>query len=167
MLLFTEVWSLKCLWLAELYRCVTIYNTFKYNQRLSIYVLITIMLTITLSNIIMLFIVGFKVAPLVELIDEVDEELERHRLGIGTKWWDNALSNDNDLYDVDVNCHDDIGGTSATEGGHPFDMGGSAFDIGGPSFEVGGPSFEHGGPSFEHGGPSSYVGPSFEIGGPS
>ncbi|KAB1216336.1 hypothetical protein CJ030_MR4G018379 [Morella rubra] len=82
-----------------------------------------------------------KAAPQVGPIDKVDEEIERRRLGIGTKWWDNVLSSDDDLYEVDVIANDEA------------EVGEEVADIGGPSFEVGGPSFDAS-PSFEVGGPS-------------
>ncbi|KAB1223248.1 hypothetical protein CJ030_MR2G006030 [Morella rubra] len=72
------------------------------------------------KEIIAIHVVGFEAAPIVDPVEDVDEERERHRLGIGKKWWDCALSSDDDLYEVNVNVNDNTEGAAHEEdGGKP------------------------------------------------
>ncbi|KAB1215502.1 hypothetical protein CJ030_MR4G002285 [Morella rubra] len=80
------------------------------------------------NEIIVIYIVGFEVVPIFNRVDDVDEERERCRLGIGTKWWDEALSSDDNLYDVNVNDN-----AEAVAYEKYVNMSPSSFDIGGPS----------------------------------
>lgn len=50
------------------------------------------------KDVVILYIVGFEATSEDDPIDKVNEKTERHRLGIGTKWWSNALNNDDNLY---------------------------------------------------------------------
>ncbi|KAB1203081.1 hypothetical protein CJ030_MR8G005531 [Morella rubra] len=96
------------------------------------------------KEIIVLYVVGFEAVPVFDTVDDVDDERERRRLGIGTTWWDEALSSDDDLYDVNVTDNDNAEAVGCEE---DVNMSPPSLDIGGPSFELGGHSFEVGGPS--------------------
>ena len=105
------------------------------------------------KEIIAIYIVGFEPAPILDPVDDVDEECERRRLGIGTKWWDDALSSDDDLFDVNINANANVEAVACAE---DVIMSHSGSELGGPELaELGGHSFDVGGPSFEVGGPSS------------
>ncbi|KAB1210012.1 hypothetical protein CJ030_MR6G023561 [Morella rubra] len=83
---------------------------------------------------IVLYVVGFENGPEKELVNDVDEDRERCRFGIGTKWWSEALSSDDDLFDVNVGDDDvEEGGGMSFEEGAPLGMGGTSYEEGGPS----------------------------------
>ncbi|KAB1216472.1 hypothetical protein CJ030_MR4G018567 [Morella rubra] len=115
---------------------------------------------------------GLKIIPgdlnsgLVEdLVVDVDEGRERCRTGIGTKWWSDVLSNDDNLYDINVNNDDEVVRSLIQESKSSVDIesGGIFVDIGlgGQSFDKSRPSGV-GGQSFEEGGPSGVGETSFE-----
>ncbi|KAB1205877.1 hypothetical protein CJ030_MR7G027938 [Morella rubra] len=69
------------------------------------------------KELIVLYVVGFESGPEEELVDNVDEDRERRCIGIGTKGWSEALSSDDDVYDINVGDDDEVVGSDVEEGG--------------------------------------------------